>query len=609
MTTDIRTEILSGYLSFPKFDTFVEKYGPDIMSVADDMWCAVWRNYMHKGDKGTISLPLWATKFNNPTVFNRVLKSLSLQGWLVTSADPKTNFATAIINVNKLLDHVSVDELAHVRAEYKISHYLPKFRNSKATDLVKINGKTCKTGLVREGFAKASNTQYYYDVEYLIKYQEAINLNVTKGMAKVREIWTELGSDEASFDKLSVAIVQDLIDNPIIVNQGGNKSDSRGRAIKNSLSWVFNPIGYKDARALITIPLGLRNLATEEGAIAIYLFIAELAGVKSSTVQSKIEAGRNCYTTRYTHDLDLTDEEDRRHLYENIWLERLYDDLDGYYSNDTYYWSVPVELDASASMLQYIGVLLNDRRLCEMTNLIGEELSDPWSDDVLSRNHVKKAFTPLLYGSSRSATQLWDKNKLAWTLEQMVRADTLLQTGAFAVANKFKDFVIGHVKPKEHMNVTIGSDNFNIQCNRYHHVGDKTTCYSIYDTTTDRIRTIENTSRREVADLKAFKRYFQTLLVHNLDSQVANAVAGAVYDNYEWCIDIHDAFIVSPEAVLFTRNEYADQLEQLHTNRKEILGGYFASIGIGAESQKAWNDLQAMIEPMDTFQCGLMALK
>jgi hypothetical protein len=244
-----------------------------------------------------------------------------------------------------------------------------------------------------------------------------------------------------------------------------------------------------------------------------------------------------------------------------------------------------------------------------MTNLVGEELSDPWSDSVLSREHVKKAFTPMLYGSGKSATQLWDKNNLTWGVEDMVRAETLIQSGAFAVASKFKEFVIDHVKPKEDMTVMIGDDVFDIKCNRYHHLGDKTTRYSIYDTTTDRIRTIENTSRREVADLKAFKRYFLTLLVHNLDSQVADRVSGAVYDNYEWCIDIHDAFIVSPEAALFTRNEYANQLEHLHTNRKAILGGYFVSIGIGAEAQKAWNDLQTVIEPMDTFECGLMALK
>lgn len=88
--------------------------------------------------------------------------------------------------------------------------------------------------------------------------------------------------------------------------------------------------------------------ATEAGAQAIYLFIAELHGFKKGSVIDKEIFGLLCYQQHKVHDLDLSKEEDRKQLYENIWLERLYNELDNFYSTDCYEWKVPIELDASA---------------------------------------------------------------------------------------------------------------------------------------------------------------------------------------------------------------------------------------------------------------------
>lgn len=116
----------------------------------------------------------------------------------------------------------------------------------------------------------------------------------------------------------------------------------------------------------------MRQLATNKGAEAIFLFIAELNGFKKGTVQEKKDYGIECYLNRTLHDLDFDTEEDRKDAHENIWLERLYDELDKYYQltnktvskklalakgtvdellsnpREDFYWAVPIEADASA---------------------------------------------------------------------------------------------------------------------------------------------------------------------------------------------------------------------------------------------------------------------
>jgi hypothetical protein len=104
---------------------------------------------------------------------------------------------------------------------------------------------------------------------------------------------------------------------------------------------------------------------------AVFLFIAELTGsfkAGSGNTELKILCGQTDYIQGALHELDLEDEEDRKELHENMWLERLYAELDDYfripradslvrhlsvhgkdtYRDETYKWSTPIELDASA---------------------------------------------------------------------------------------------------------------------------------------------------------------------------------------------------------------------------------------------------------------------
>ena len=365
---------------------------------------------------------------------------------------------------------------------------------------------------------------------------------------------------------------------------------------------------------------------------AVFLFIAELTGSfvpGSGDVNAKIQCGQQDYTKNRFHDLDLDLESDRKELHENVWLDRIYAELDEYfgidkpdtmlrylvidtanYRDSTYKWSVPIELDASASMLQYEGLLTGDKRLLDMTNVIGDTLQDPWKLEGMPRMMLKKAATPMLYGSSQSCHQLWQDNGIEYTAEDIERYTKEMADGPFGVANLLKEFIINNAAPKAEMKVRIWNEEFGVSCNRYRNIGEKTKAYKIWDTIDKKYNIVLHTDTKKIPDLEQFKRYFMTLLVHNLDSQVANTVIGKVMDKYDWGIPIHDAFIVSPAAAADVRKWYAEELTKIYEDREEILVNFFKSIGITSAATSQWRDLMAKVQPVEgEFVANPMALK
>jgi hypothetical protein len=375
--------------------------------------------------------------------------------------------------------------------------------------------------------------------------------------------------------------------------------------------------------------------ATMNGVTANFLFIAELNGYKAGpSMEDKAEYGMNCWLESKFLQLDLSIEKDRKDMYENIWLERIYGDLDKAFSLDgidgdikkamynagvdvtleldeTHQWTVPIEIDCAASMLQVMGMLLNDYDLANATNMVEGELTDPWSIEGLTRNMVKKAATPMLYGSSKQAHELWqDEDDMPYTLEDVNTYNKALSTGYLAKANAFKNFLINNAKPTETMVVQLWNDTFEIKCNRFKHVGEVTKAYDIFDTKDNVIKRVFHTTTKAVPDLDQFRRYFPTLCVHGIDSQIMNLLAEYCMDEFGWAIDIHDAIIINPEVAHLVRAKYSEIMGTIRDNRKEILGNFFKSIGISATAQQQWEELQAMVVPLpDDFVCGPMAMK
>lgn len=350
----------------------------------------------------------------------------------------------------------------------------------------------------------------------------------------------------------------------------------------------------------------------EQALNAVYLFIAELMGYKQGTIEGKLACGQTCYAGTLLPQLN------EENLHEVIWLERLYAELDKFFTyrmfgglDEQFHWSVPIELDASASMCGYMGALLGDRRLLEATNMAGDEqtLRDPWHIDGLTRHHVKKACTPKLYGSGQAVHTLWTNAKLPYTLEDLTLMNKELKLGMFGTADKFKEFIINNCNPQPTMMVHIWNDKFEVSCNRYKRVGEIALKYDLYDTQSGGIRRITHVKTKAIPDLESFRTYFVTLLIHNLDGQVANTVSGKCFDKYGFCLDIHDAFIVSPMAAEDVRMWYAEEMDKIYANRKEILTNYFRSIGIKANAMPEWEALMATVDKIDSFKCRGAVLK
>lgn len=337
----------------------------------------------------------------------------------------------------------------------------------------------------------------------------------------------------------------------------------------------------------------------------VYLFVAELNGYRRGTWEEKAQFGKECYRNRV---LPAKTNDD---LNEYIWLKRIYKEMDKYQrcgDKRFFHWSVPIEVDASASMLGFMGALLGDSRLLTMTNILGEELDDPWYVEGLSREHIKKALTPKLYGSSRTPQELWTSNNLDFTSEDLSTVNDALKT-RYVAAEALKNFIISQVEPQATMKVKIWNDTFTIECNRYRRLGEVQIGYNLYCTDTGSIRKVFHTKTKAVPDLESFKRFFVTLLVHNLDAQVADTVAGKCYAKYGFCIDIHDAFVISPQAADDVRAWYGEEINKIFMNRKQILSDYFQSIGIKGKSMDAWTNVMDTVEPVEEVQCQPSVLK
>jgi hypothetical protein len=257
-------------------------------------------------------------------------------------------------------------------------------------------------------------------------------------------------------------------------------------------------------------------------------------------------------------------------------------------------------------MLQIEGALLNHAPFLDMTNVIGDELKDAWSFDGMSRTQFKKAMTPLLYGSSKDCRTLWKQNKIQYTAEQVKAFNREIRSGALSVADKFKSFIINNVQPQPSMTVKIWNEEFVVECNRFKNVGDFTQRYNIYSSKDDIVTTIYHTHTRQEPDLGQFKRYFVTLLVHNLDSQLADRISARV----DWIIPIHDAFIVHPNDADIVVDTYCRGLEEIFAQRDSILSNYFSSIGIDSKASVEWTELKSKCVPVNkVFLAQASALK
>ncbi len=593
----LREAILKGNIILPQ--QIVELVGSQYSEEMHNMFNALVHTFIK--NEGSVSAPYWSDRFNNNKVFNKFIIHLSKAGWITTNVEPHRNWAEISFNGAKLLKWLTIEEITTMRETVKLGRYLLDTEcNTYTPNRTKTTIGVKTVGHVRKGIAKHSHTKFSFDTAMMAKYRDAIILNTTKGIRTLKLDHT-LFTDKAHYEAISISCIDHYINHPEESYVLGEAlSDSRGRAIYSCTSKVFNPIGFKDARALlVTSPTTLNQRAIRR----IHLAIAELLGDKSPTVLKKQAVGFKALNHNTLLDLDLSTEDGRKDLHNNIWLERIYANWKEY--KTTQQWTVPIELDQSASMLQIEGVLLNSLELTSVTNLVGDVLTDPWYVEGLSRTHVKSCMTPSLYGSSQNPADLWTDKNLEFTTSDVKLIHQELLEGPYAIANNFKDYIINNVKPLAVMTVTVWNETFTVYCNKFKHKGEVTSRYDVYNSKKGIVETVYHTSTSNIPDLDSFKRYFVTLLIHGIDSQIMDTIAY----NVNWSIPIFDAAVVNPVEASIVEDVFIDRMEELYANRSDILSNYFKSIGITSQSATQWKAVTRLITPLTSFKPSTMSLK
>lgn len=244
----MREQILKGVLEYPGNKVF-DLY-PDHEAKIRSFWRAVWQNYLADDDTNGL---YWYSELG-AKVFNDIVRRLCYHGWIISHSLTGRKWASIELNTDKLMEYVTPDELESVKAQRKYDKYLLECNESRASTLVRQNGKTKRTGIVRKGFRDSGNTQFGYHMDALNKYEDYVKLNLTKSMDKIRQDYPEMRSTEASYDNVSVGIYDWHNDNKHeVFTTGDSISDSRGRAISQALKKVANPISSKDFRAALII--------------------------------------------------------------------------------------------------------------------------------------------------------------------------------------------------------------------------------------------------------------------------------------------------------------------------------------------------------------------
>ena len=556
--TNRREEILNGYLLFPKQIKDILNPNEDLSVLTDMFFEALWHNFLLEKTLDTVT---WLERFHklDEKYFNTMIYHLTNAGWINCSVE--MNYSYIELKEDKLFKWITAEELRTLRLNHKLDKYVLTAKRVTKADLVKINMNIRHTGLIRAGFAKQGNALFKYDTHYINKYAEDIAFNIYKSQhTSQKDITYEesielllkyYGSKPDNNYKLNVCVI-----------------DSRGRHIYQCMKKILNPISHKDARASLRVaPRAL----TPSGETQVYLAVAELLGYKPATLEESIELGReavaNCtLPTLFKGDCGYYGDE----LHKYIWLERIY-----YNFEHKDQWEVPIEIDAYNSILQYIGVLTNNHMYLLGTNLAenNNKLSDMWLIPNVNRLLVKKAVTPILYGSSATPTETWDNLKLPYTKKDSDTINLEILTGRFCQASKFKDFIISNVKPSVKMDIEILDDRFFIKCDKFNWEKTLTKTYFVYSENKMRKITRDVTL---VPDLKQFKLYFPTLLCHNLDSQVANFIGY----NMSWVLPNHDSFTLHPNDAMQCKELYKYAMTAIYKKRHSILDQFFTSVGI-----------------------------
>lgn len=464
----------------------------------DNIWNRLIRCLLEEKD---IPTTLLIKESNNPEYMSEFIYTMCNLEYLESRID--LGYARCYLNKDKFLKklHITEEEFIKLIQDYKYHKYLMRNIKSYENNLTKSLNHTTNTGLIRNGFLKASNHTFRYDTRYIKKYLPYITRHLWKGLSSTTK--------DVSYQEIIETILKysSMSNSEYTLEQC--ITDSRGRAIFQCVKRIFNPIASKDARSIIICPKEELSL---EGEQYVYTFIAELCGYLGKNFKDKIRLGKKCYKDRVLPSLEeMKTKKDYDKLHERIWLERIYENLDNLkYSRD---WIVPIEMDCRCSAIQIIGLLTNNHLYLDETNLINpNEFKDFWTIKDIPRRLVKKAATPLIYGSSMKPRELWTHYNLEYTDKQVVKMNYEVEQGKLSYAEEFKNCIINNVKFNAINTVNIWNDTFKVYCNKFKENEESLEKYNVWNSVSKKF-TLLYRKEKNIPDLNRFKTYSVTLLI------------------------------------------------------------------------------------------------
>ena len=532
----------------------------------------------------TLSVPFWVSKIG-PELLNRIIYVLGNHNLIKTIVAKKY---AAIEATDKLYN--LVEDILDYRVNTKIRRYGMKLnKEDPAVDLVSTPSGIKSTGLVRRGFSYAAKCTFKLDIDTLLAHRTLIEENLFKSINKTILKYEDIALDEANYKELCSITLDNYITNPRNkYNLEANVSDQRGRAIYTGLKRIFNPVSSKDARALLIAPSVMVYSTDNNQMKDIYLFIAELVGSKAKTRGAKVFAGMVAYKKKRTLPSLEADE-----LHKYMWLERIYNRLDKVLDKGKAKWDIPIEVDASMSLAQVEGALLNSQELLVKTNAVGDKLQDPWHIKSTRRAAAKAIGTPTFYGSNQTPIKLLKAKGLDVRKDELKALTSEFNTGTFSIIKDFKNLLISNMSIDTPIYEVQGwGETYTVEVNKYKAVGSTLDMYMIWNTETKRDSKFFLHTPTKVPDYGRFRSFAATGLVHNLDSKIMDNVMLKLKESKEWAIAIHDAVLCLPGTS--TRKLYKEQLEQLNQDGLHVLTNYMKSIG--ATGTKANVELAKLLD-------------
>lgn len=535
--------------------------------------------------KSSLSVPYWLNKVGVEPL-NRILYVLGKHNLVSSTVAKKYASITATEHLYSL-----IPDITEFRINAKIRAYGMKCnREESPSNLTSTPSGIKDTGLDRPGFVYAVKQEFRLDTAMMKMHRDMIIANATKSIEKTILKYEDITLDEANYRELCTIVIDNYIANPRnSYNMEYNINDQRGRAIYGGLKRIFNPVSSKDARACLvaTRPVVVSKDDADQMK-DIYLFIAELIGSKANKVNTKMLAGMIAYKKRTLPELHAEE------LHEYIWLSRIYSALDKVMITGSALWSIPLEMDASMSLAQIEGALLDSQELLIKTNAVKTAtLQDPWFVEGTRRLAAKAIGTPTFYGSNQSPMSLLRSKNLEIDKAELAILNKEFNTGVFSILKDYKNLLIGNMEIDNPTYTAIGWDEtYTVEVNKHKAVGATLDAYTVWNTETQRDVLFYMHSPIRVPDYDRFRTYAATGLTHNAESKVVDNTMCMLKALAEWAIAIHDAILCLPGSN--ARKAYSTQLSALNKVGKEVLIGYMQSIG--ATSAKANIELVKLLD-------------